>query len=64
MLIGYQTALYHVTPKRLLPHIRREGLKPHVPGKLWGASDPSATERQNGRYPAKTIPPAPHAEKG
>ena len=44
MLVGYHpTVLYHVTKKRLLPRIRREGLKPHVPGKVWGASDPSAT---------------------
>jgi len=43
MLVCYQTALYHVTLKKFLPRIRREGLKPHVPGRLWGASDPSAT---------------------
>ena len=39
----YPTVLYHVTPKRFLPRIRREGLKPHVPGKVWGVCDPSAT---------------------
>jgi hypothetical protein len=42
----HPTYLYHVTLKELLPRIRREGLKPHVPGKVWGASDPSATDGQ------------------
>jgi hypothetical protein len=38
----HPTVLYHVTRKRFLPRIRREGLKPHVPGKVWGACDASA----------------------
>jgi hypothetical protein len=40
----HPTFLYHCTRKELLPRIRREGLKPHVPGKVRGASDPSATD--------------------
>jgi hypothetical protein len=40
----YPTYLYHSTPKTFLPRIRREGLKPHVPGKVWGATDPSASK--------------------
>jgi hypothetical protein len=42
----HPTYLYHCTLKELLPRIRREGLKPHVPGKVWGVSDPSATNGQ------------------
>jgi hypothetical protein len=37
------TVLYHVTLKKFLPRIRREGLKPHVPGAVHGKSDPSMT---------------------
>jgi hypothetical protein len=40
----YPTVLYHCTQKKFLPRIRREGLKPHTPGKVWGATDPSATK--------------------
>jgi hypothetical protein len=36
--------LYHSTPKDRLAKIRREGLKPHVPGKVWGVCDPSMTK--------------------
>ena len=45
ILLGgfHPTFLYHSTPKKFLPRIRREGLKPHVPGKVWGKSDPSST---------------------
>jgi hypothetical protein len=35
--------LYHVTRKRFLPSIRREGLKPHIPGKVWGVCSPDLT---------------------
>jgi hypothetical protein len=35
--------LYHCTPKKFLPRIRREGLKPHVPGAVHGVCDPSMT---------------------
>jgi hypothetical protein len=46
LLLGnyYPTVLYHVTRKRFLPRIRREGLKPHVPGKVCGVCDPDATK--------------------
>jgi hypothetical protein len=40
---GTPTVLYHVTPKVRLPRIRREGLKPHVPGKVWGKANPNMT---------------------
>jgi len=41
LLVGCRpTALYHVTLRKFLPSIRREGLKPHVPGKVWGLCDP------------------------
>jgi hypothetical protein len=39
----YPTALFHVTPKKFLRRIRREGLKPHIPGKVWGVTDPDVT---------------------
>jgi hypothetical protein len=35
--------LYHVTRKDRVAKIRRQGLKPHVPGKVWGVCDPAAT---------------------
>jgi hypothetical protein len=35
--------LYHVTPIDCLAKIRREGLKPHRPGEVWGVCDPSMT---------------------
>jgi hypothetical protein len=35
--------LYHQTPKDRVAKIRREGLKPHVPGKVWGICDPAMT---------------------
>ncbi len=35
--------LYHSTRKKFLPRIRREGLKPHLPGEVWGKCDPSMT---------------------
>jgi hypothetical protein len=35
--------LYHVTVKDRVAKIRREGLRPHVPGKVWGVCDPSIT---------------------
>ena len=35
--------LFHSTPKKFLPRIRREGLKPHVPGDVWGLCDPRMT---------------------
>jgi hypothetical protein len=37
------TMLYHVTRKDRVPKIRRQGLRPHVPGKVWGVCDPEAT---------------------
>ena len=36
--------LHHVTPKDRLAKIRREGLKPHVPGEVWGVCPPSVTK--------------------
>jgi hypothetical protein len=38
--------LYHVTPRSRLAQIRRRGLKPHVPGKVWGLCDPSTTRNK------------------
>jgi hypothetical protein len=35
--------LYHVTFKKFLSSIRRDGLKPHVPGKVWGVCAPDMT---------------------
>jgi hypothetical protein len=35
--------LYHVTRKDRVAQIRREGLKPHLPGKVWGICDPVMT---------------------
>ncbi|MGB3744180.1 MAG: hypothetical protein WBD11_06565 [Xanthobacteraceae bacterium] len=35
--------LYHVTVRDRVARIRREGLKPRVPGKVWGKCDPSVT---------------------
>jgi hypothetical protein len=35
--------VYHVTLKKFLPSIRRDGLKPHVPGKVWGVCTPDTT---------------------
>ena len=35
--------LYHVT-RNYLPRIRREGLKPQVPGKVFGICDPDVTK--------------------
>jgi hypothetical protein len=35
--------LYHVTHRSFVAKIRRRGLKPHVPGKVWGVSDPELT---------------------
>jgi hypothetical protein len=35
--------LYHQTRKDRLAKIRRQGLKPHVPGKVWGVADPTIT---------------------
>ena len=47
MMLHFATArpmvLYHSTPKKFLPRIRREGLKPRVPGDVWGACDPAMT---------------------
>jgi RNA:NAD 2'-phosphotransferase (TPT1/KptA family) len=47
LIINYRptepTVLYHVTRKKFLPRIRREGLKPHVPGKVFGYSNPNMT---------------------
>ena len=40
----HPTVLYHVTRKKFLPRIRREGLKPHVPGKVFGICDPDMTK--------------------
>jgi hypothetical protein len=40
----HPTVLYHVTRKKFLPRIRRGGLKPHVPGKVWGVCDPDVTK--------------------
>jgi hypothetical protein len=44
VLFPYPTVLYHVTSKQLLPRIRREGLKPHVPSRVWGICDPDMTK--------------------
>jgi len=47
VLLAYRptpTVLYHVTRKKFLPRIRREGLKPHVPGKVFGVCDPNMTK--------------------
>jgi len=33
--------LYHQTSKDRLAKIRREGLKPHRPGDVWGVCDPA-----------------------
>jgi hypothetical protein len=38
--------LYHVTPRSRLAQIRRRGLKPHVPGKVWGVCNPSTTRNK------------------
>jgi hypothetical protein len=35
--------LYHQTHRKFLSRIRREGLKPHTPGKVWGAASPKMT---------------------
>jgi hypothetical protein len=36
--------LYHVTLRDRVAKIRRQGLKPHVPGKVWGIADPAMTK--------------------
>ena len=38
--------LYHATVKSRLAQIRRKGLKPHVPGKVWGKCDPAMTRNK------------------
>ena len=38
--------LYHATPRSRLAQIRRKGLKPHVPGKVWGVCDPATTRNK------------------
>jgi hypothetical protein len=43
MIINMPMLLYHVTPKDRVAKIRSQGLKPHVPGKVWGLCDPAAT---------------------
>jgi hypothetical protein len=35
--------LYHVAHKNRLAKIRREGLKPHRPGDVWGSASPEMT---------------------
>jgi hypothetical protein len=35
--------LYHATPRSRLAQIRRKGLKPHVPGRVWGVCDAAMT---------------------
>jgi hypothetical protein len=46
MLFGSNTpmVLYHQTRKDRLAKIRRQGLKPHVPGEAWGVDKPVATK--------------------
>ncbi len=39
--------LYHETPKDRVAKIRRQGLKPHVPGKVWGVCDPRVTRKKS-----------------
>jgi hypothetical protein len=45
ILGGWPTpmVLYHQTQKDRVAKIRKQGLKPHVPGKVWGVADPSLT---------------------
>jgi hypothetical protein len=43
LMITTSTPIYHVTLKDRVAKIRSQGLKPHVPGKVWGLCDPSAT---------------------
>src|SRR5262249_27728561 len=38
--------LYHATLRSRLAQIRRKGLKPHVPGKVWGVCDPAMTRNK------------------
>jgi hypothetical protein len=38
--------LYHTTVRSRVPQIRRKGLKPHVPGKVWGRADPAMTRNK------------------
>jgi hypothetical protein len=40
---GTPSVLYHSTQKSRLAQIRRQGLRPYVPGKVWGVADPAMT---------------------
>jgi hypothetical protein len=56
-VVASPMVLYHVTRKDRVAKIRREGLKPHVPGKVWGEADPSIT----GGKPVVWLTADPHS---